>query len=60
MSGNPRRKYGAKIRLTLDEVTRVNNGAYAQVLQDAAIIALLVPSGGAGLVPLLQRLFLAG
>jgi hypothetical protein len=52
--------YGDALKLTLDEIQAVNTGAYSGILQDSTVIAALIPSGGVGLVTLLEKLFVPG
>ena len=49
-------KYNESLKLTLEEIRNIHTGAYAPWPADLAIIATLIPTGGAGLIVLLQRL----
>ena len=48
--------YDKNIQLTLDTIENIRTGAFAVWPADLAMIAALVPTGGAGLLALLQRL----
>ena len=53
----PVAKYNESLRLTLEEIRNLQTGAYAHWPADLALIAALIPTGGAGLIALIQRLF---
>ena len=50
--------YLKKIKATLEEMEGIKVGAYAPLPEDVALLAALIPSGGYGLLAVLQRLFL--
>jgi hypothetical protein len=55
-----RKDYSALVQQAIDDTRNVSSGAYAFLLRDNAVIALLLPSVGAGLLTLLNYLFFLG
>ncbi|MEN9574396.1 MAG: hypothetical protein RL514_2251 [Verrucomicrobiota bacterium] len=49
--------YGDKVRLTIEELQELKVGAYVNWLQDPSVIGILIPSCGAALFVLMQKLF---
>ncbi len=50
--------YAEKIKDMIKELQEINTGAYAKVLRDDSVTAAMLPAVGAGLLVVIQKLFL--